>query len=93
VKTLQSDNGDNLSGAHIPDITGTSYSPGQKDSTNSQNSNFLISCQPSCSKDADPYCLATVSSLPVPIEAVSLSHVMGPQTPCSQSRASNIQRF
>jgi hypothetical protein len=37
-----------LSGAHIPDISGSSYSPEQEDSMNSQNYNLLLSCQPSC---------------------------------------------
>jgi hypothetical protein len=82
VNTLQSDNGEILSSAHGPDITGSSYAPEQEDSTNSQNSNLLISCQPSCSKDTDPYCPATVSSLTESIEAVSPLPVMGPQMPC-----------
>jgi hypothetical protein len=87
LNTLQSDNGENLSGAHGPDIIGSSYLPEQEDSTISQNSNLFISCQPSCSKDTDLYCPATVSSLPVPVETVSSLPVMSPQTPCRQSRA------
>jgi hypothetical protein len=87
VNTLQSANKENLSSVHRPDITGSSYSPEQEDSTNSENSNLLISCQPSCSKNIDPYCPATVSSLPVPTEAISPLPVMGPQSPCRQSRA------
>jgi hypothetical protein len=87
VNTLKSDNGEILSSALGPDITESSYSPEQEDSTNSQNSNLLISCQPSCSKDIDPYCPATVSSLPVSIEAVSPLPVVSPQTPCRQSRS------
>jgi hypothetical protein len=87
VTTLQSDNGEILSSAHGPDVTGSSYSPEQEDSTNSQNSNLFISCQPSCPTDTDPYCPVTVSSLPVTNEAVSPLPVMDPQTPCRQSRS------
>jgi hypothetical protein len=35
IKTLQSDNGEIVSNAHGPHITGSSYSPEQEDSSNS----------------------------------------------------------